>query len=93
MNYRLVSMLRGALISLILEKSLAVPFSVAKHSAALTLTSTDIEGIANGVPQFHGMWSSAIEVGVGLYLLSTVINQATFLVLLPILSKLPSGEV
>jgi hypothetical protein len=93
MNYRLVAMLRGALISLILEKSLAVPYSVAKGSAALTLTSTDIEGIANGVPQFHDMWSGAIEVGVGLYLLSTVISQATFLILLPILSKSPGGDL
>lgn len=71
----------------IFKKTLNLPYSVAKDSAAATLMSTDIEGISTGIPKLHDIWSGFIEVIVGLYILSTIIDKATFLVVLPVLSK------
>lgn len=88
----MITMVRGALIPHILRKTLNIPYSVAKESAAATLMSTDIEGIATGIAQFHAMWGAAIEVSVGFYLLSTLISKATFLVVLPVVGKIPSTK-
>lgn len=87
MNYRLVTMVRGALIPHIVGKTLALPYSIAKESAAATLMSTDIEGISTGIANFHELWGSAIQVGISLYVLSTIIDEAAFLVVLPVIGK------
>ena len=81
-------MVRGALVPHIFRKTLKLPYSIAKESAAATLMSTDIEGISTGIPQIHKMWACLIEVCVGLYLLATIIDKATFLVVLPVLGKI-----
>lgn len=80
-------MVRGALVPHIFKKTLKLPYSIAKESAAATLMSTDIEGISTGIPQVHEIWAGLIEVCVGLYLLATIIDKATFLVVLPVLGK------
>ena len=87
MNYRLVTMVRGALIPYILRKTLALPYSTAKESAAATLMSADIEGISTGIADFHELWGGVIEVSISLYVLSTIIAEAAFLVVLPVIGK------
>ena len=87
MNYRLVTMVRGALIPHIVRKTLALPYSMAKESAAATLMSTDIEGITMGISNFHELWGGAIQVGISLYVLSTIIDEAAFLVVIPVIGK------
>ena len=79
--------MRGALIPQIFQKTLGLSYSIAKESAAATLMSTDIEGIATGIPYIHKLWAATVELAIGFYLLSTAIDEATFLVVLPILSK------
>lgn len=79
--------MRGALIPQIFHKTLGLSYSIAKESAATTLMSTDIEGIATGIPEIHKLWASLLELVVGFYMLSTVIDEATFLVVVPMLSK------
>lgn len=80
-------MARGAISPLIFDNTLVLPYSVAKESAATTLMSTDLDGIASGIPQFHEIWASILEVAIGVYLVATVIDQAAFLVALPIIGK------
>ena len=87
MNYRGVTMVRGALVPNIFHKTLGLPYTIAKESAAATLMSTDMEGISTGIPKLHEIWAGFIEVAVGLYILSTIIDEATFLVVIPVLGK------
>ncbi|KAK3192864.1 hypothetical protein K4F52_001221 [Lecanicillium sp. MT-2017a] len=56
----------------------------AGRSEAMTLMSTDVEGIATGIPLFYDASAAVIELGLGLYLLSTVVDKAAFLGIFPI---------
>lgn len=68
--------------------------SKAKDSAAVTLMSTDIEGVASGLQKIHDIWASVIELGLGVYLLQRQVGTACFLVLVPtILSSLATARV
>lgn len=87
MNYRMAALLRGAIIPLIFKKTMLLPHASATESAATTLMSTDVEGIVNGVPKIHEIWAAIVEIGLGLYLLTTVIDQAAFLVVIPVIGK------
>lgn len=88
MNYRVVTQLRGVLISEIFKKSLALEQTNAKRFAAVTLMSTDIDGIAINLRKFHDIWANIIEFSLGTYLLTTVVGKATFVVVFPGISKL-----
>jgi hypothetical protein len=83
MNNRLVTLVRGVVISEIFKKTLAIDQSKAKELAAATLMSADVEGIALGLPRFHDVFAGVIEVGVGIYLLTTTVGKASFLIIFP----------
>ncbi|KAK2594831.1 hypothetical protein QQS21_007459 [Conoideocrella luteorostrata] len=83
MNYRFITFLRGILVSEILKKTLAIDQHDAKEFTAATLMSTDVEGIAAGLPQFHDIWASLIEFTLGLYFLTTIVGPAAVLIILP----------
>lgn len=83
----MAALLRGAIIPLIFKKTMLLPHVTASESAATTLMSTDVEGIVNGVPKIHEIWAAIVEIGLGLYLLTTVIDQAAFLVVVPVTGK------
>jgi hypothetical protein len=84
MTCRFTVRLRGALISVIFHKTLVLHADEARGSAAMTLMSTDVEGIVTGVPMFYDAFSAVIELAFGLYLLSTVVDKAAFLAVFPI---------
>jgi ATP-binding cassette, subfamily C (CFTR/MRP), member 1 len=82
-TYRLITSVRGGLVALIFAKVVDLEAATAKDSAAVTLMSTDVDGIASGLQNIHDIWASVIELGLGVYLLQRQVGAACFLVLVP----------
>lgn len=74
--YRTMTMIRGALTCLIYDKTLMLDPDIANDSAVVTLMSTDIERIMQGLERFDSLWASPIEIGVALYLLERELGLA-----------------
>jgi hypothetical protein len=87
MSCRFSVRLRGALISAIFHKALALRAEQAERSEAMTLMSTDVEGIVTGATLFYDVCAAAIELIFGLYFLSTVVGKAALLSIFPIACK------
>lgn len=75
------------LVAQILRKSLSLDPHEAKRTAASTLMSTDVDGIANGIPMLLETWASVVELVLSVYLLSTVVAESAFLTMLPAICK------
>ncbi|UNI16453.1 hypothetical protein JDV02_002885 [Purpureocillium takamizusanense] len=78
-NYRAATMMRGSIIPLIYQKSLALDScstATFHPTAALTLVSTDIETITSGLVQIHETWSNLVEIGLAIYLLERQLGVA-----------------
>jgi ATP-binding cassette subfamily C (CFTR/MRP) protein 1 len=71
---RSMTMLRGALVSLLYHKTLELRSSAVEDSASSTLMSTDVDAVITASQQFHEIWGSAIEVTVGMYLLGRLVG-------------------
>lgn len=63
---RFITAIRGSLVSLIFRKSLELPKS---DMASLTLMSTDVERIVQGMQYVHEAFVSFFTLGVALWLL------------------------
>ncbi|KAH8201484.1 hypothetical protein TruAng_004332 [Truncatella angustata] len=83
LRFQLITMIRGALVGIIYQKTLNLETSSISESAPVTLMSTDIDGIISATQSFHDLWPSVIEVGVGLFLLDRKAGHSSFLVLVP----------
>lgn len=70
LTYRLMSMMRGQLISVIYTKVTTLPTSGVNESAAMTLMGTDVQRIAESF-QFLlvDVVPSVIQLGIAVYLL------------------------
>ncbi|KAJ4396574.1 hypothetical protein N0V93_000795 [Gnomoniopsis smithogilvyi] len=91
---RLIVAVRGGLVALIFDKAIALDASTAKDSAAVTLMSTDIDGIASALQKIHDIWASFIELGLAIFLLERQIGSACFLILIPaMVSSFATGRV
>lgn len=82
--------LRGLLVARVLIKNMKLDHVKAKESAALTLMSTDVEGILNPVLDIHNIWVSFIEMGLALYLMWRRVGNSFFFPLIIQLSWSPS---
>ncbi|EPS27187.1 hypothetical protein PDE_02130 [Penicillium oxalicum 114-2] len=69
-SYRLITMVRSGLTCLICDKTLRLSLVDAEKSASLTLMSTDIERIGQGLQFVHEIWATPVEFAVALYLLA-----------------------
>lgn len=85
--YQLMTMYRGALVSLVYKKTLDLVPTTVKDSAPTTLMSTDVEGIATGIVQVHDIWASFLELPVALYLLYRQVGIPSLFIIIPALSK------
>ncbi|UNI24992.1 hypothetical protein JDV02_010703 [Purpureocillium takamizusanense] len=93
-TYRLITAVRGGMVTLIFAKVLDLDVATANESAAVTLMSTDIDGIAAGLQKIHDIWASTIEMGLGIYLLQRQVGAACFLILIPgVLSSFATARV
>lgn len=84
---RFITALRGSLSSLIFAKITKLDTITSSDHAAVTLMSTDIDGITGGIEDFHELWANIIELCVAMYLLHREIGPAFFLAAVPALSE------
>ncbi|XWX01887.1 hypothetical protein V2A60_009916 [Cordyceps javanica] len=87
LNSRLNTRIRGALIAQMFDKSLRISQSEARKSAAITLMSADIEGIADGLPKLYELIMTLLELGLGVYFLSLFVGESCFTVLGPLVAS------
>ncbi|KAJ5435683.1 ABC transporter integral membrane type 1 [Penicillium cf. griseofulvum] len=66
---RVSTLFRGTMISLIHDRTLTLQDDLFAESAALTLMSTDIDGIIEHLENFNDIWARTIEVAIGTWLL------------------------
>ncbi|RMZ85783.1 hypothetical protein DV737_g342, partial [Chaetothyriales sp. CBS 132003] len=75
---RIAIQMRGGLVSLVYQKTLDTSIAASDPSASLTLMSTDVQRVVDVVVRFHDCWVSAIDVGVGMYLLYMRLGSASY---------------
>ncbi|KAJ5499877.1 ABC transporter integral membrane type 1 [Penicillium expansum] len=75
-TYRVISMIRGSLVTLIFNKTLRMSTTAISDTAAITLMSTDIERIGSGLREMHELYSNFTEVALALWLLARLLNVA-----------------
>lgn len=83
---------RGILVVAVYDKAQRLSIDELDKSAAVTLMTTDIAGVQDGLGYLHSTWSSMVELGLGIYALYTFVGYACFLIFIPSSSKfaLPS---
>jgi ABC-type multidrug transport system fused ATPase/permease subunit len=64
------------LMTAIFEKTLQSPASVATDKAAVTLMSTDVDRIMNGLREIHELWANVLQIIIATYLLETQLQYA-----------------
>lgn len=73
--------------SQIFTKLLRLRFGNKHAASALTLISTDVEGIVSNVGQIHGVWIAVGECAFAVYFLYREIGAPCFLPIISIISK------
>ena len=76
LTYRAISMMRGALVSLIYKKASNLSTKDADPASSLTLMSADVERIVQGWHTMHEIWANAIEIAVAIILLEKQLGIA-----------------
>ena len=76
-TYRVITMLRGSLVSLIYGATLNMSTTATRDSAAVTLMSTDVERAGTGLRYVHEVWASPIDLGLGFWLLERQLGPAS----------------
>ncbi|KAL8804260.1 MAG: hypothetical protein Q9200_005900 [Gallowayella weberi] len=75
-TFRVITMIRGSLVSLIYRKTLDLNTTAILESASVTLMSADVERVGSGMQYMHEGWASIIEIGVALWLLQMQLGLA-----------------
>ncbi len=91
LQYRLTTKLRGAIVMALFKKSLTLTNANAKESAAVSLMSTDIDGIVEGIPKIHKIISGLIEACVGVYILTTFVSAGAAIAVGTIICESPDA--
>ncbi|KAF4634157.1 hypothetical protein G7Y89_g3952 [Cudoniella acicularis] len=68
-QYRLITMVRGSLVSAIYSKTLRMGAGAVTGSEATTLMSADVERIVVGLRSLHEIWGGMLDLGLALWLL------------------------
>lgn len=69
-------MVRGTLVSAIYRKTTSISITALDNSNAVTLMSTDVERIVQGMTSMHEIWASILEIGIATYLLERQLGLA-----------------
>lgn len=67
--YRMTTMMRSGLISLIHQKTMSLRAVDLKDRAATALVGTDVERVATSLQKLHELWAPVLEMAVAIYLL------------------------
>jgi hypothetical protein len=86
--YRHITMLRGSLIALIYTESLTMEDGLEDASSAVTLISTDVDRICQGMVFMHDVWARPLELCVGI---SLVAVQLGWVAVVPVLVVMASA--
>ncbi len=81
-------MIRMAMVGLIHNRCLSIRDGVFDDSAAMTLMSNDAEQITYSADLVHGLWSQALELCIGMYLLATELGWTCIVPLLIVVCTL-----
>ncbi|KFY10231.1 hypothetical protein V491_07753 [Pseudogymnoascus sp. VKM F-3775] len=76
-TYRVITMIRSALVSIVYSKTLIIEDGAFDNAAALTLMSTDVDRIASSLQTVHEIWANVIELSIAIYLLQRQVGVAT----------------
>jgi ATP-binding cassette, subfamily C (CFTR/MRP), member 1 len=68
--------IRGSLVTTIYRKTTEISLTALDNSAAVTLMSTDVERIVNGMRLMHEFWANLIQVFIATYLLQRELGVA-----------------
>ncbi|KAB8254971.1 P-loop containing nucleoside triphosphate hydrolase protein [Aspergillus pseudonomiae] len=79
---RVSTLFRGAMIVLIHDRTLTLQDDLYTESAALTLMSTDVDGIIEHLENMNDIWARTIEVTIGITLLGTQLGATCIVPLL-----------
>lgn len=63
-------MFRGAVVSVIYQRTLLLQAGAYDESAAVTLMSSDVDRIAKSMEVVHEVWAQFLEVCIGIALLA-----------------------
>lgn len=69
MTYRFVTSARGNLISIIYSKTVDLSVTALDESVAVTLMSSDVQAICNGLELINDLWAVPLELAIAVYLL------------------------
>ncbi|KAH8681655.1 putative ATP-binding cassette transporter [Xylariales sp. PMI_506] len=83
--YRVITMFRGATVSLIYNRALEVPDGLYDESAAMTLMSTDTDRVAVALEQLSSCLAGVIQLPIGIYLLAREIGWVCVMPLVVVL--------
>lgn len=92
-QYRLLTRIRGGLVSETFAKSQRLKQSEAQKQAGITLVNTDVQGVVQGLPPCVEIPFSMFDTGLGLYFLTGFIKQASFIIILPLIFATFAGIV
>lgn len=68
--FRLITMFRGGMVSLIYDRVLTLREGAFDDSAAVSLMSNDVDQIAFCLEELNEVWSRLIEIAIGVPLLT-----------------------
>ena len=84
-------MIKGAVIGLINNAALHQQSSSYDDGRAVTLMSTDTDGVTQSANMFHEAWAHVFEVAIGMVMLARQVGWVSPLPLVLILCKSPSA--
>ncbi|KAE8349019.1 P-loop containing nucleoside triphosphate hydrolase protein [Aspergillus coremiiformis] len=76
MTYRAITMMRGAIVSMVYRKATTLSVEDADPASSLTLMSADVERIVQGWQTIHDIWGNALEIGLAIFLLEQQLGLA-----------------
>ncbi|KAL4813733.1 P-loop containing nucleoside triphosphate hydrolase protein [Aspergillus spinulosporus] len=76
LTYRAITMVRGAIVSMVYRKACTLNLKDADPAESVTLMSADIERIVQGWQTMHEMWANVAEIALAVFLLERELGVA-----------------
>ncbi|OAA35102.1 ABC transporter, transmembrane domain, type 1 [Beauveria brongniartii RCEF 3172] len=82
-HFQVVTMIRGILVAAIYDKMQKLYYEDLINAAAVTLMTADVTGVESLISLTYAVWSSSLQVGLGIWSLYMFVGPACFLMLIP----------
>lgn len=90
LEYQIKVYVRGILAVAVYDKVHKLKMEDITASAAVSLITTDVNGVEALLIRVHATWASCIELGLGIYMLYDFVGVASFLIFIPTIRMYPS---